>query len=273
MKERRNIQSDILVSGSEANYFLNFGSFSDLNSLDALLTDESKTSIKTLAEFESFLFERQPSEETYGIFSKDVTMCRFFGSKNSENILAEIEKKNTEQGMGNIEIPNTSIRLINYSICPTCSKIFSYKDLGDYYRCPKTDTRFQNSREQARNDTRVFCSDCNTWFLPALIIADSTPKNEVQFLCRNQTMEAVEIYFNNKGKHVLTKKKSNIKIDYSTGLKSIKNDILLMEMEQKPALITNMLQYTPANLTLNLIDGTNIEKGDVLFGYWGKGLV
>jgi hypothetical protein len=34
-----------------------------------------------------------------------------------------------------------------------------------------------------------------------------------------------------------------------------------------------LLQYTPADLSLNLIDGTNVEKGDVLYGWRGRGLV
>jgi hypothetical protein len=29
-----------------------------------------------------------------------------------------------------------------------------------------------------------------------------------------------------------------------------------------------MLQYTPINLIKNLIDGTNVEKGDLLFNQW-----
>ena len=31
---------------------------------------------------------------------------------------------------------------------------------------------------------------------------------------------------------------------------------------------TNMIQYTPFNLILNLIDGTNVRKGDFLFDQW-----
>jgi hypothetical protein len=39
-------------------------------------------------------------------------------------------------------------------------------------------------------------------------------------------------------------------------------------MEPKPTLISNLLQYTPPNLVLNLINGVNAKKGDVLFGNW-----
>jgi hypothetical protein len=46
--------------------------------------------------------------------------------------------------------------------------------------------------------------------------------------------------------------------------------VLLKEMEERPALISNLLQYTPANLALNLLDGSNVRKGDLLYGAWGK---
>jgi len=134
------------------------------------------------------------------------------------------------------------------------------------------DNRFKNSGEQARNDTRVFCRDCKTWFLPALIIADKTPINETQFLCRNQTMDAVETYFIKKGKRVLTKNKNNILAYPANGFNAVKNDVVLSDMAENPTLIANMLQYTPANLAINLIDESNVEKGDVLYGWWGKGL-
>ena len=226
----------------------------------------------TISDFEAFLSARLPGEEPYGMYCKDVTMCRFYASKNGESLLADIEQKNAEQGMGNMQIPNTNIRLINYSVCPVCGRIFSFKDLAEYYRHPETDNRFQSPGEQSRNDTRVNCSDCKTWFLPALVIADKTPINETQFLCRNQTMDAVEKFFIKKGKNVLSKNKSNILADPAKGFKAVKNDVILHDMEEKPTLIVNILQYTPANLALNLLDGSNIEKGDILYGWWGKSL-
>jgi hypothetical protein len=141
-----------------------------------------------------------------------------------------------------------------------------------YYRHPEADNRFQNPGDQARNDTRVNCRDCKTWFLPALVIVDKTPINEVQFLCRNQTMNAIEKFYMNKGKKVLTKEHANILTDPANGFKAVKNDVSLGDMAEKPTLITNMLQYTPANLALNLMDGSNIEKGDILYGWWGRRL-
>ena len=244
----------------------------DLMPIDDFTSPGTAMRQKTAADFEALLMTRQTPEKPYGIFDKDVTVCRFSGSKNNENILADIERKNAEQGMGNVAIPNTNIRLINYSVCPKCGKVFSFKDLSTYYATPKSDGRFRSRGEQARGDARVFCSDCETWFLPALVIADKTPQNEVQFLCRNQTMSAVEKFFLAEGKPVLTRKKSNILVELATSNKAVKMDFTLGELEKKSTLIANILQYTPANLALNLLDGTNVEKGDVLYGWWGKGL-
>jgi uncharacterized OB-fold protein len=226
---------------------------------------------KDIEEFTAFLTERRQPEETYGIFSQGITMCRFFESKNNENLLADIEKRNKEQGMGNFQIPKTQIKLINYSICPKCGRIFSFKELIEYYANPRPDSIFRDRAEQYREDTRVLCHECGTYFLPALVIADGTPKNEVQFLCRVQTANAVEAFYRDRGKYVLSAKKENILKREEAGgktLKAILNDVSLKEMSPKPTLISNLLQYTPANLALNLIDGSNLQKGDVLFGVW-----
>jgi ssDNA-binding Zn-finger/Zn-ribbon topoisomerase 1 len=197
-------------------------------------------------------------------------MCRFFDSKNNENILADIERKNKEQGMGNFQIPNTNIKLINYSICPKCDRVFTFKELKDYYLNPKPDKTFSNRAKQYRLDTRVFCHECNTFFLPALVIADGTPKNEFQFLCRAQTANAIEVFYRYMGIEVLSVKKENILKREENGktIKAILNDVSLSQLSAKPTLVSNLLQYTPANLALNLIDGSNLQKGDVLFGLW-----
>jgi hypothetical protein len=142
--------------------------------------------------------------------------------------------------------------------------------LKDYYLNPKPDNTFSNRAKQYRLDTRVFCSECNTYFLPALVISDGTPKNEVQFLCRAQTANAIEVFYRNKGKEVLSAKKENILKKQANGkiIKAILNDVSLNQLSAKPTLISNLLQYTPANLALNLIDGSNLQKGEVLFGLW-----
>jgi hypothetical protein len=73
----------------------------------------------------------------------------------------------------------------------------------------------------------------------------------------------VETYFVKKGAYVLTRKKSNI--IQKEGLKAIRNDVFLKDLEEKPTLVVNIAQYTPINLLFNLVDGTNVEKGDLLF--------
>jgi hypothetical protein len=226
--------------------------------------DEGFESIEA---FEKYLTERkfQP-EKPYGIFDGDISICRFFNSEKNDNLLTDIMKKNEEQGFGNIKIPNTDITLINYSFCPKCKTIYSFKEVTDYYKNPKPDTWYKSTSHQFRNDTRVFCYNCNTYFLPSLVISDGIPRNEVQFLCRVQTINAVEKYMLSKNSKVLTKEKGNIV--YKEGLRAIKNDVSIMDMEEKPTLITNIIQYTPIHLITNFIDGTNIEKGDLLFDEW-----
>jgi hypothetical protein len=234
--------------------------------LTAIYAGDSKSSgFESIEAFEKYLTTRKfPTEKPYGICDKDVSICRFFDSENNDNLLADIKKKNEEQGLGNIKIPNTDIMLINYSFCPKCKTTYSFKEVMDYYRKPKPDTRYKNTVHQLRNDTRVFCHNCNTYFIPSLIISDGTPKKEVQFLCRVQTIDAVENFMLANNIKVLTKQKNNLV--YKDGLKAIKNDVSIMDLEVKPTLITNMIQYTPFRLILNFIDGTNIEKGDLLFG-------
>jgi len=239
--------------------------------IDQLLTainagDSIKNAFENIEEFEGYLTKRKFSQEKpYGIFDKDISICRFTIDKN-ENLLEDIKKKNEEQGYGNIKIPNTNITLINYSFCQNCQAVFSFKDIVDYYKNPKPDQRYKSRSIQYREDTRVCCNNCCTYFIPSLIISDGTPKNEVQFLCRAQTIDAVEKYLFQKSINVLTKRKKNIV--EKDGLKAIKNDVFIKDLEEKPTLITNMVQYTPYNYIINFIDGTNVEKGDLLFDEW-----
>ncbi|MDR2193046.1 MAG: hypothetical protein LBP19_01025 [Treponema sp.] len=239
--------------------------------IDQLLTaisagDSRKTSFDNIEVFEDYLTKRKfTPDKPYGIFDKDITICRFFDSGN-EAILEDIKRKNEEQGEGNITIPNTNITLINYSFCPQCKTIFSFKEIINYYMNPKPDQRYKQRAYQYREDTRVYCTNCDIYFLPSLIISDGTPKNEVQFLCRVQTINAVEKHFARKNINVLTRNKKNIV--QKGGVRAIKNDVFIKDLDEKPTLITNMLQYTPYHLIMNLIAGTNVEKGDLLFNEW-----
>jgi len=224
-------------------------------------------SFENIEVFEEYLTKRQfTPEKPYGIFDKDISACRFFDSGKNENILEDIKRKNEEQGYGNVNIPNTNITLINYSFCPKCKTIFSFKEITDYYKNPRPDQSYKSRARQYREDTRVYCHNCGAYFLPSLIISDGTPKSEVQFLCRVQTIDAVEHYFSQKNISVLTKNKNNIV--QKGAVKAIKNDVFIKDLDEKPTLITNMVQYTPFNYIANLIDGTNVAKGDLLFNEW-----
>ncbi|MCL1910721.1 MAG: hypothetical protein FWG13_00745 [Leptospirales bacterium] len=222
---------------------------------------------ESIEDFEEYLTKRKfTSSGHYGNFNNDVSICRFFDSAQNENLLEDIKRKNEEQGYGNIKIPNTDITLINYSFCQTCKTIFSFKEVVEYYKNPKSDPGFESREHQYREDTRVYCNNCGAYFLPSLIISDGTPKNEVQFLCRVQTIYEVEKYFLQRNITVLTRNKHNIV--RKGARKAIKNDVYIKNLGEKPTLVTNMIQYTPFNLIMNLLDGTNVEKGDLLFDEW-----
>ena len=235
--------------------------------LSAINAGDPASSSENIEAFEEYLTKRKfTPEEPYGIFDKDISVCRVFNSGNNENFLEDIRRKNEEQGYGNIKIPNTNITLINYSFCQNCGTIFGFKEIIDYYMNPKPDLRYKDKAHQYREDTRVYCKNCDTYFIPSLVISDGTPKNEVQFLCRVQTIDAVEKYFYEKNIRVLTKNENNI--IQKGNIRAIKNDVYIKYLEEKPTLITNIIQYTPFNLIMNFIDGTNVEKGDLLFNEW-----
>ena len=240
-----------------------------MEEIDQLLVsiNTHQKKFNSVKEFEKYLKNQQLNKEKpYGIFDPDISICKYFNSGNNEALLQDIKTKNEKTGMGNIKIPNTDIMLINYSICSKCRAIYSFKEVIEYYKNPVLDNRFKNRANQFRQDTRIYCKNCNAFFIPSLIISDGTPKNEVQFLCRAQTVDAVEKYFSSKNKNVLTMNKKNI--IQKEKFKAIKNDVYIKDLEEKPALITNLLQYTPINIIMNLIDGTNVEKDDLLFNEW-----
>jgi len=234
--------------------------------IDQLLT-AIYVGFESIEAFEKYLIEREfHPEKPYGNIDTNVRICKYFASEHGDNILADIKKKNEEQGFGNVKIPNTDIMLINYSFCPKCKTMYSFKEVIDYFEKPKPDPMYKNPAHQYRNDTRVYCHNCDTYFLPSLVISDGTPKNEVQFLCRVQTINAVEYFMLSKNINVLTREKSNIV--YKGKSRAIKNDVSIMDLEEKPTLITNIIQYTPFHLIMNFIDGTNVKKGDLLFDEW-----
>jgi hypothetical protein len=159
--------------------------------------------------------------------------------------------------------------LVNYSYCPQCGKIYSQQALKNYYNRPVVRPG-KNLRYTLRKETRVICTDCGTAFLPTLVIVDGSPKNSVQYLCRMQVIDAVEIFMEETyHEKVLTKNKKNLRCR-EDGTVACANDLIVSKLEKKPTLITNFIQYTPPPFILNLIDQTNIEKDDVVFDSWRK---
>lgn len=239
--------------------------------IDLLLTRiNSLTPLGRIEVFESALANRKielkKSWYTGETTAEIKIRSRVFYFKDGELMLADIERKSKELNMGIVIIPNTSIKLINYSICPNCKTVFPIKDLMEYYNNPKPATVSKNRGHQIREDARVCCSECTKYFLPALVLSDGRPENEVQFLSRDETVIAIEKFFLEKGQKVLSRNKDNI--IRGEGYSTIRNDVELQKLESKPTLISNMLYYTPLDLMANLIDGTNVEKGDILFGKW-----
>lgn len=233
--------------------------------IDSLLHGIEVDPVTKLAfdDFEEYLCGRNSApEEPYGIFTKDVAVIKFYDDKHAENILHDIRQKNKKNGMGNITIPNTNIELINYSYCPKCNEIYSYEDLLGYYARPAVQRNISIAT-QYRKDTRVHCRTCGKFFLPALIICDGTPKQEVQFLCRVQVIDSIEEYFLETKIHVLTKKKTNV-VNFGFK-KAIKNDVMISALAKKPTLISNFIQYMPPDLMLSFIKGKNVEQDDLLF--------
>jgi hypothetical protein len=263
-----------------------------------------KSRFAAFEEFVAYLTNRSMHEKPYGFAAEDTLVSSFFNSQNGESMLKEIIKKNNAEKHESFCVPNTKIRLINYSVCPQCERIYSFKALSNYYLHMKPDAAFKKGIEiQLRQDTRMFCNACQTYFLPSLLVVDEVagaqPKNEVQFLSKMQTLNAIEDHYEALGTAVLSRDERNLiksdgvstrplrnsnedernafvmEIFHSNNtapkkvLKGIRNDIFLKDLISKPSLIINLLQYsTKPAVVLNLISGDNIEENDVLFGIW-----
>jgi hypothetical protein len=220
--------------------------------------------VESFRNYISKLSESSFKTDKMGRFPLDVLEINYFEDKNGERTLEQIRKRNEMDDAGNIRIPNTNIELVNYSYCPNCKKVYSFNDLMDYFNKPVTSRSFTNMVEQMRNDTSVCCDTCKKYFIPTMLVVDEKPISEFQFLCRMQTIQAIETFYFKKWKrNVLTR---NTKNRINVGNKKyILNDILLSELSEKPTLILNLLQYSPVELRLRMLDGKNIEANDYLF--------
>lgn len=199
--------------------------------------------------------------------NRDVRKVRFFeDKKGGESMLAEIYRLNEAQGHGNIKIPGTEIELINYSYCPQCQTPFSYQAVQDYYANPNP-VQGLDRNAQYRGDTRMHCGPCDTYFHHTLVISDGTPRNESWFLCRSQTVGAIERFYGEMDEKVLTRNGRN-RITGEGDRMGILNDVDIDTLSREPGLVSALLQYTPPKFILSFVEGQNLENKDLLFGQW-----
>ena len=120
---------------------------------------------------------------------------------------------------------------------------------------------------QYRGDTRMHCSQCDTYFYHSLVISDGKPANETWYLCRAQTVDAIERFYEEKSERVLTRERGN-RIQGEGGKLGILNDLDIDTLSGDPALITSLLQYTPPKYIMSFVEGKNMGNKDLLFGAW-----
>jgi len=85
-----------------------------------------------------------------------------------------------------------------------------------------------------------------------------------------QVIDSIENFMDSEyHEAVLTRSRENVR-SREDGLIACANDLAISKLEKKPTLITNFIQYSPPPLILNFIEGTNVEKGDVVFDNWTK---
>lgn len=206
------------------------------------------------------------SEPVSGMFTKDALVVSLHSTKNGDQVLADLIALNKKEGGGTVSVPGTDLQLVNFSRCPTCGTLFSAQDLRNYYRNPVPATDLAHRHLQLRQDPRVVCHECSTAFLPSLVIADSLPRNEVPFLCRLQTIHAVEVYMKEQHERpVLSQVASNVRT--VAGKQQILNDLSISQLAPKPGLILNILQYSTVPAQLHFLDGSNREHSDLIFGH------
>jgi hypothetical protein len=204
-------------------------------------------------------------EPRVGMFTKEVPVLSFRTTPNAEEVLADIRALNRAQGGGTITVPGTKLELVNFSRCPRCNRLFSLNDLRDYYANPVPDSALGGIVRQRLVDTRMRCGDCGCQFLPSLVVADGLPRNEVQFLCRLQTIHAVEDWMRAEhGQVVLSRYPANL--TERDGERVILNDLDIAKLQPRPGLILNILQYSTPPAMLNFLDGRNRAVGDPIYG-------
>lgn len=203
------------------------------------------TSIESLQDHLKYKERRIRSH--VGMYSSEAHIVSFFNfDGDPEKVLDQIKRKNQSQGV----MPKVigDLNLVNFSQCPDCKAIYSWKDLNEYYANPVVEEGLTLA-QSCRQDTRVTCKVCKSHFLPSLILESNGPHSEFQYLCRSQVIHEIEIYL---GRNVLTLVPENI-VKSDGHIVAIKQDITLNDIKGDTTLLSNFLQYTPYQQTLQML--------------------
>jgi hypothetical protein len=212
------------------------------------------------------LLDPDPPEERgvrYGIFEPDRSMVPYFDDPTAENALSDLRALNASVGQPPIYIGGTSIELMNFSKCPHCSELHSSDDLMAAYAAPVRRPGV-GLHHQMRRDTCISCQNCGTRFQPTIVIIDQSPVAERQFLCRCQTVEAVRDY--TRARNGIASLLHSVPAPAAKAGSWMINDVDINDLMERPTLIVNMAQYSPAALALRFMTGANMGADDVLFG-------
>lgn len=210
----------------------------------------------------------------YGLNNENVQVVKFFddrGGERNENVLQDIKSMNSRDNMGNVSLPDSSIEIVNFSPCPNCGHVYSFKDLFLYFQKPKRDIRFKTIQEQYLFDTKVSCVECGTEFLPSLVVINESPRSEYRMICRSQTLREICLFMKRKFRSkVLWLREENILSRFDDGIeyRAWKNDLNVAHLKAEPTLFSSFIQNTPYYLVQDFLDQKNLHEAQPVFGSW-----
>ncbi|MBF0103052.1 MAG: hypothetical protein HQK77_19310 [Desulfobacterales bacterium] len=269
--------------------------------VDKILTEalfNTNFAFPSMAHFEIFLMQTaRPTPKTYGIFEHNAKKIKYVKNHKTAKIVEQIKELNSKNSMGNVSIPNTGITLTNFSICPVCETVYSYKDVLDYFDQPKLIEGFHID-ELREKETRIFCKHCNTFFLPLLLIENINRgfRDTYPLFSKCHTVYALEMFYLEMiGRKVLSLLSNNFRSGHSHRYIHLSNDTNILDLIGKPGtylpcytlsindttigdllgrkhshepnytILINVIYYSNADILVNFIKGMNQRKNDPMF--------